>query len=84
MTADPGVALATERLAKKYGSQVALDGLDLRVPTGVVYGVPRAEQGRQDHDDADPHRPDPAGQRAGRAAGRPFGRATGACSRSAR
>ena len=38
MTADPGVALATERLAKKYGSQVALDGLDLRVPTGVVYG----------------------------------------------
>ena len=68
MTADPGVALATERLAKKYGSQVALDGLDLRVPTGVVYGFLGPERGRQDHDDADPHRPDPAGQRAGRAA----------------
>ena len=38
MTADSGVALATEGLAKRYGTQVALDGLDLRVPTGVVYG----------------------------------------------
>src|SRR4051794_29731523 len=33
-----GVALATQGLAKRYGSRVALDGLDLRVPTGVVYG----------------------------------------------
>ncbi len=33
-----GAALATEGLRKRYGSQVALDGLDLRVPTGVVYG----------------------------------------------
>jgi ABC-2 type transport system ATP-binding protein len=33
-----GVALATEGLAKRYGPRVALDGLDLRVPTGVVYG----------------------------------------------
>jgi ABC-2 type transport system ATP-binding protein len=32
------VALATQGLAKRYGSRVALDGLDLRVPTGVVYG----------------------------------------------
>jgi len=32
------VALATTGLAKRYGSRVALDGLDLRVPTGVVYG----------------------------------------------
>ena len=31
-------ALATEGLAKRFGRQVALDGLDLRVPTGVVYG----------------------------------------------
>ncbi len=38
MTAQAGVALATEGLAKKYGANVALDGLDLRVPTGVVYG----------------------------------------------
>jgi ABC-2 type transport system ATP-binding protein len=33
-----GVALATTGLAKRYGPRVALDGLDLRVPTGVVYG----------------------------------------------
>ena len=32
------MALATQGLAKRYGSRVALDGLDLRVPTGVVYG----------------------------------------------
>jgi len=31
-------ALATRGLRKKYGSRVALDGLDLSVPTGVVYG----------------------------------------------
>ncbi len=36
-TAD-GVALATQGLAKRYGPRVALDGLDLRVPNGVVYG----------------------------------------------
>ena len=38
MTEAGGVALATQGLAKRYGSRVALDGLDLRVPTGVVYG----------------------------------------------
>jgi ABC-2 type transport system ATP-binding protein len=37
-SAGSGVALATAGLAKRYGSRVALDGLDLRVPTGVVYG----------------------------------------------
>ena len=38
MTSGTGVALATQGLAKRYGSRVALDGLDLRVPEGVVYG----------------------------------------------
>ena len=38
MTEAAGVALATQGLAKRYGPRVALDGLDLRVPTGVVYG----------------------------------------------
>jgi ABC-2 type transport system ATP-binding protein len=33
-----GAALVTRGLAKRYGQRVALDGLDLRVPTGVVYG----------------------------------------------
>ena len=36
MTAD--LALATRALTKSYGSRRALDGLDLTVPTGVVYG----------------------------------------------
>ena len=31
-------ALATGALSKSYGSRRALDGLDLTVPTGVVYG----------------------------------------------
>jgi ABC-type multidrug transport system ATPase subunit len=34
----PTLALATRGLRKSYGSRLALDGLDLRVPTGVVYG----------------------------------------------
>jgi ABC-2 type transport system ATP-binding protein len=33
-----GAALVTRGLAKRYGSRVALDGLDLQVPSGVVYG----------------------------------------------
>jgi ABC-2 type transport system ATP-binding protein len=33
-----GVALATSGLRKRYGPRIALDGLDLSVPTGVVYG----------------------------------------------
>jgi ABC-2 type transport system ATP-binding protein len=36
--APDGLALATRGLYKKYGSRVALTGLDLSVPTGVVYG----------------------------------------------
>jgi ABC-2 type transport system ATP-binding protein len=32
------LALATHALRKSYGSRLALDGLELRVPTGVVYG----------------------------------------------
>ena len=32
------LALATHALKKRYGSHMALDGLDLRVPEGVVYG----------------------------------------------
>ena len=38
MTDGTGVALATQGLAKRYGPRIALDGLDLKVPTGVVYG----------------------------------------------
>ena len=32
------LALATHGLRKSYGSRLALDGLELRVPAGVVYG----------------------------------------------
>jgi ABC-2 type transport system ATP-binding protein len=38
MTTTDGLALATRGLQKRYGSRVALDGLDLSVPSGVVYG----------------------------------------------
>jgi ABC-2 type transport system ATP-binding protein len=41
VTATPptdGLALATRGLHKRYGSRVALAGLDLSVPSGVVYG----------------------------------------------
>ncbi len=33
-----GIALATRGLRKAYGNRTALDGLDLTVPEGVVYG----------------------------------------------
>jgi ABC-type multidrug transport system ATPase subunit len=36
--AEAGYALRTRGLVKHYGSQVALSGLDLAVPRGVVYG----------------------------------------------
>jgi ABC-2 type transport system ATP-binding protein len=38
MTETDGLALATRGLRKSYGSRVALAGLDLSVPAGVVYG----------------------------------------------
>jgi ABC-type multidrug transport system, ATPase component len=38
MTGGGDLALATRGLRKSYGSQVALAGLDLSVPTGTVYG----------------------------------------------
>ncbi len=38
MTSTDGLALATRGLEKRYGSQTALAGLDLSVPSGVVYG----------------------------------------------
>jgi ABC-2 type transport system ATP-binding protein len=33
-----GFAISTHQLKKRYGSRKALDGLDLSVPSGVVYG----------------------------------------------
>jgi ABC-2 type transport system ATP-binding protein len=38
MTVGSDLALATRDLRKSYGKRVALAGLDLSVPTGVVYG----------------------------------------------
>jgi ABC-type multidrug transport system ATPase subunit len=38
IAADPDLALATRDLRKSYGKRVALSGLDLSVPSGVVYG----------------------------------------------
>jgi ABC-2 type transport system ATP-binding protein len=36
--AAPDLAVSTRGLTKSYGRQVALTGLDMNVPTGVVYG----------------------------------------------
>ena len=38
VAAQPDLALAVRDLRKSYGSRRALDGLDLTVPSGVVYG----------------------------------------------
>ena len=38
VTGETSVALATRGLAKRYGDRTALDGLDLSVPSGTVYG----------------------------------------------
>src|SRR3954447_3820695 len=38
VTGTPTLALETRDLRKRYGHQVALDGLDLTVPSGTVYG----------------------------------------------
>src|SRR5438876_3454517 len=38
MTSPGTLAVATRGLRKSYGSRLALDGLDLSVPAGVVYG----------------------------------------------
>jgi ABC-2 type transport system ATP-binding protein len=38
VTTTVSLALATRALSKSYGSRRALDGLDLTVPSGVVYG----------------------------------------------
>jgi ABC-2 type transport system ATP-binding protein len=38
MTSPSSLALATRGLRKSYGKRLALDGLDLSVPSGVVYG----------------------------------------------
>src|SRR5438552_16411916 len=38
MTSPGTLAVATRALSKSYGSRRALDGLDLTVPSGVVYG----------------------------------------------
>jgi ABC-type uncharacterized transport system ATPase subunit len=37
-TTPDGLALVTRGHRKKYGSRTALAGLDLSVPSGVVYG----------------------------------------------
>jgi ABC-2 type transport system ATP-binding protein len=37
-TADPGLSIQTTGLTKRFGSQVAVDGVDLAVPRGAVFG----------------------------------------------
>ncbi|NUS55477.1 MAG: daunorubicin/doxorubicin resistance ABC transporter ATP-binding protein DrrA, partial [Streptomycetaceae bacterium] len=40
MTTHPsGLAIETQGLVKVFGANRAVDGIDLRVPAGTVYGV---------------------------------------------
>ena len=57
----------TEGLSKRYGATLALDGLDLAVQAGEVYGYLGPERLGQDHDDPAPARAAPAERRSGRA-----------------
>ena len=38
-TAAPGLAIRARGLTKRFGSIVALDGLDLDVPAGSIFGL---------------------------------------------
>ena len=49
----PPPAIEARGLVKRFGDKVAVDGLDLTVPTGGVYGVLGPQRRRQDHDAAD-------------------------------
>ncbi len=53
-------ALAVHGLRKAYGSRVALDGLDLEVPTRHGLRLPGPQRRRQDDHDAPAGRPHPA------------------------
>jgi len=43
-------AISDWRTSPAYGSFVAVDDLSLEVPSGVLYGLSRAQRRRQDHD----------------------------------
>ena len=47
------LAIETEGLVKCFGETRAVDGIDLAVQAGTVYGVLGPQRRRQDHDD--PH-----------------------------
>ena len=56
-----GVAVGTRGLTKRFGGPgagvLAVDGLDLDVPAGSVFGLLGPERRRQDHDAPAHHRP---------------------------
>ena len=66
LSADPSLPLEARGLVKRYGPVVAVDGVDLTVHVGDVYGFLGPERRRQDDRDADPARPDPARRRRGK------------------
>ena len=62
--------IRTEGLTKRYGRLTVVDGVDLDVPAGEVFGFLGPERLRQDHHDPDaarPRRPDGRTSRAARA-----------------
>ena len=58
-------AIRATGLSKRYGETLALDGLDLRVQPGEVYGYLGPERRRQDDDDPAAARAAPSDGRAG-------------------
>ncbi len=52
--------IETEKLTKSYGSHRGIIEVDLAVAQGEIFGFLGPERRRQDDDDPDPARPDPA------------------------
>jgi ABC-2 type transport system ATP-binding protein len=69
----PNAAIRTSNLAKKYGAQVAVAGIDLVIPAGQLVGLLGPNGAGKEHDDQDAHGHGPSdlGQGRSRRARRP-------------
>lgn len=59
--------LVTRALTKKYGGAAAVEGVDLYIEKGQIYGLVGAQRRGQDHDHPHADRPDRAHLRGDRA-----------------
>jgi len=58
-------AIETRELTKRFGTEIAVDGLNLTVDHGTVYGFLGPNGGRKNDDDADVDVADAAHRRRG-------------------